>query len=88
MLFILYGSHTGMGYKSREFFRKNGVQIITKYHYAESDPVLTAFYEPRNFVDEITFLKNTDTIYRYSTGNIQSGFSQSQIIVNSSCFSH
>lgn len=80
MLFILYGSHTGMGYKSRGFFRKNGVQIITKYHYAESDPVLTAFYEPRNFVDEITFLKNTDTIYRYSTGNIQSGFSQSQII--------
>ncbi|MGN0292929.1 MAG: hypothetical protein ACI4D3_02865 [Lachnospiraceae bacterium] len=80
MLFILYGGHTGMGYKSREFFRKNGVQTISKYHYVESAPKLTTFYEPRNYVDEITFLKNTDTIYRYSVGNIQSGFNQSQII--------
>ena len=80
MLYILYGGHTSMGKSARDFFRSNGVKIVKKYHYCDSAPGLTTLYEPRNFVDEITFLRNTDTLFRYSLGNIQVGFSQDDII--------
>lgn len=80
LLYILYGGHTSMGKSAREFFRSNGVQVVKKYHYCETTPGLTTMYEPRNFVDELTFLRNTDTVYRYSLGNIQAGFSQENII--------
>lgn len=69
-----------MGKSARDFFRSNGVKIVKKYHYCDSTPGLTTLYEPRNFVDEITFLRNTDTLFRYSLGNIQVGFSQDDII--------
>lgn len=68
-----------MGKSAREFFRSNGVQIVKKFHYCEKTPKLTTVYEPRNFVDEVTFLRNTDTLYRYPAGNIQTGFSQEEI---------
>lgn len=80
MLYILYGGYTSMGKSARDFFRSNGVKIVKKYHYCDSTPGLTTLYEPRNFVDEITFLRNTDTLFRYSLGNIQVGFSQDDII--------
>lgn len=80
MLYILYGGHTSMGKSARDFFRSNGVKIVKKYHYCDSIAELTAMYEPRNFVDEITFLRNTDTLLRYSIGNIQVGFCQGDII--------
>lgn len=80
MLYILYGGHTSMGKSAREFFRSNGVKIVKKYHFCDSAPALTTMYEPRNFVDEITFLRNTDTLFRYSLGNIQVGFNQVDII--------
>lgn len=69
-----------MGKSARDFFRSNGVKIVKKYHYCDSIAELTAMYEPRNFVDEITFLRNTDTLLRYSIGNIQVGFCQGDII--------
>lgn len=79
MLFILYGGHTSMGYAAREFFRSNGISVIPKYHYCPDTPALTTQYERRNFVDELTFLRNTDTSYRYTAGNIQTGFNQQAI---------
>lgn len=69
-----------MGKSARDFFRSYGVKIIKKFHYCESTPELTTAYEPRNFVDELTFLRNTDTLYRYTLGNIQTGFNQSEIL--------
>ena len=80
MLFILYGGHTGMGNAGRNFFRQNGVSIVKKYHYCEESPELTTFYESRNYVDKLTFYENTDPMYRYRIGNIQTGFSRLQII--------
>lgn len=78
MLFILYGATGEMGYKSREYLKKNGFQAVDKYHYAVS-PVLKTRYDARNFVSEEAFLDNTDSMFRYEVGGIMVGFSQQQI---------
>ena len=79
MLIILYGATAEMGFKSREYLVSKGFQLVEKYYYASNTPKVTTLFGKRNFVSELEFMENTDSLFRYEVGGMMAGFNQQQI---------
>ena len=79
MLLILYGAASKFGAVSREYLQEKGFELVAKYSYAESAPVIESRHGERNYLPEEEFFAKTDSLFRYNVFNLQVGFNWDQI---------
>ena len=79
MLLILYGAASQFGAVSREYLQEKGFELVAKYSYAESAPVIESRHGERNYLPEEEFFAKTDSLFRYNVFNLQVGFNWDQI---------
>lgn len=89
MLFILYGATLEWGWRSREFFQKEGFEVIQKFNYVEDEsPVDSSQYRSmsgefsRWYNDKVYVTKEeySHCDFRYQLNGVHVGFNQEQIL--------